>query len=315
MDALPIEEQNKTAYRSEVPGVMHACGHDGNTTMALGAAVLLAHRRGDLRGSLKFIFQPCEETPPGGAQAMIQAGALHNPDVNVIIAGHIDAALPVGRIGIRPGPVMAATDAFTLTIRGKGGHGAFPHLCVDSIAIAGHVITGLQHVVSREQDPLEPAVMTIGQIQGGSAFNVIAETVRLRGTLRSLTPRLRRELPRRVERIAKGICRAHRADCSFELDSGHPALHNDPRVTAAVRRAAAEALGPAGVIDLERPTMTGEDFTYFAAEVPACFFHVGAGNAARGFNQPWHHPRFDFDEAALPIGSAVMARTALDYLA
>lgn len=315
MDALPIQEQNRVAYRSQTAGVMHACGHDGNTAMALGAAVLLARNRDRLRGAVKVIFQPCEETPPGGAQAMIQAGVLRNPDVNVIIAGHIDAGVPAGKIALRSGPIMAATDAFNLTIQGKGGHGAFPHRSIDAVAVAGQVLVGLQAAISREQDPLEPAVLTVGQIQGGTAFNVIADTVRLRGTLRSLTPGLRRELPRRVERIAAGICRAYRASCRFECDPGHPALNNQPELTLRVRRAGLTALGARCVLELARPAMTGEDFTYFAAEIPACFFHVGGGNAAKGFAQPWHHPRFDFDETGLAAGCAVMVQAAREYLA
>jgi amidohydrolase len=315
MDALPIAEQSKAPYCSQVPGVMHACGHDGNTTMGLGAAVLLARHRSQFKGQVKVVFQPCEESPPGGAEAMIRAGVLHKPRVDAIIAGHMDATLPVGQIALRAGAVMAAADMFKLTIQGKGGHGAFPHRSVDAIAIAGHVLAGLQNLVSREVDPLEPAVLTIGQIQGGSAFNVIAETVTMRGTLRSLTPAMRRELPKRAAGIAQGICRAHRAQCRFELEPGHPALYNHTGITASVRAAAKKISGPKGVVELERPEMTGEDFTYFAASVPACFFRVGGRNAAKGFVNDWHHPAFDFDENALVIGTAVMVQTALDFLA
>jgi len=314
MDALPIQEENRTAYASQVPGVMHACGHDGNTTVALGAALLLARRRETLNGTVKLIFQPCEETPPSGAKAMIESGVLKKPAPGAVIAGHIDPKLPVGSLAVRSGAVMAAADAFTLTILGKGGHGAFPHRCVDAVAVAGHVIAGLQTLVSREMDPLDPAVLSIGQIEGGSAFNVIAGKVRMRGTLRSLDPRLRRSLPLKVQRIARGICRAMRAECVFEYEPGHPVLINDPEVTDLVRGAAGQILGKSKVRELARPAMTGEDFTYFASAVPSCFFHVGAGNAAKGFVHAWHHPRFDFDEQALVAGAAVMARTAVHYL-
>lgn len=314
MDALPITEQGRAAYRSRRAGVMHACGHDGNTALALGAAVLLGRRRGSLRGTVKALFQPCEESPPGGARAMIAAGALRRPDVDAIVAGHVDTGLPVGTVGLRPGPNMAAADAFTLTVRGRGGHGAFPHRAVDAVAVAAQVVVALQTVVSREQDPLEPAVLTLGQVQGGTAFNVIADTVTFRGTLRSLTPPLRRALPRRVDRIARGVCRALRADCTFTLEPGHPALANHPGLTEHVRRAAVRVLGQSHVRRLARPAMTGEDFTYYAQRVPACFFHVGVGNPARGLTRPWHDPKFDLDERGLFAGSAVLAQAALEYL-
>jgi amidohydrolase len=314
MDALPIEEKSRVPYASRVRGVMHACGHDGNTTMALGAAVLLAKHRGDLSGNVKIVFQPCEEAPPGGALAMIRAGVLKNPRVDAMVAAHVDATTPAGRVALRAGAVMAATDRFVLTILGEGGHGAFPHQCVDAVAVAAEVVVGLQQLVARELDPLEPAVVTVGKIQGGTAFNIIAGSVTLEGTLRSLTPALRQDLPRRVKRIAEGICRAHRAQCRFELDLGHPALYNHTGITAAVRAAAKTVAGPAGVVELERPAMTGEDFTYFAGAVPACFFRVGGGQAAKGFVHPWHHPDFDFDERALTVGAAVLAQTAWDFL-
>jgi amidohydrolase len=314
MDALPIQEQGRATYRSRRAGIMHACGHDGNTAMLLGAALLLGRRRLKLRGNVKLIFQPCEETPPGGAQAMVRAGVLQQPRVAAIIAAHIDTSLPSGSVGLRPGPNMAAADAFTLTVLGRGGHGALPHRSVDAVVVAGQVISALQTIVAREQDPLEPAVVTIGQLQGGDAFNVIADSVRMRGTLRSLTPALRRELPRRVARVARGVCAALRARCRFELEPGHPPLANDPAVTRLVASAAGRVLGSARVRRLARPLMSGEDFTYFANRVPACFFHVGAGRRAPGANRPWHHPAFDFNEQALAAGAAVLAQSALDFL-
>jgi amidohydrolase len=267
-----------------------------------------------LAGNVKIIFQPCEEAPPGGAQALIRAGVLKHPSVDAIVAAHVDAATPVGRVALRAGAAMAATDRFVLTVLGQGGHGAFPHQCVDAIAVASQVVVGLQQLVSREIDPVEPAVVTVGKISGGTAFNIIAGNVTLEGTLRSLTTALRRDLPKRVKRLAQGICRAHRAHCRFALELGHPALYNHVGITAAVRAAAKKISGPAGVKELERPVMTGEDFTYFAQAVPACFFQVGGLQAAKGFVHPWHHPNFDFDEKALTIGAAVLAQTAWDFL-
>lgn len=315
MDALPIGEENQTAYASRVPGVMHACGHDGNQAMLLGAAKILAGRREQVAGTVKAVFQPSEEVAPGGARAMIAAGALLRPRVGLMLAAHVDTQLPVGVIGVRAGVAMAAADAFSLTVIGRGGHGAMPHRSVDAIAAAAAVIASLQQAVAREQDPLEPAVVSIGQIQGGSAYNAIAGEVTLRGTLRSLGEPARRRLARRVARISQNVCRAHRARCRFRLQRGHPALVNHPRAADLVRRAGRLALGPAGVRDWKRPLMTGEDFTYFAQAVPACFFLVGVAGSEARFRHPWHHPRFDFDERGLATGAAVLAQAALTHLA
>lgn len=314
MDALPIQEQNRVPYASRVPGRMHACGHDGNTAMLLGAALLLARQADRLPGAVKLIFQPCEERPPGGALAMIRAKALTAPRPDAIIAAHVDPLLAVGTIGLKPGPIMAAADAFSLTVIGKGGHGAYPHRSVDAIAVAGQVIVGLQSLVARELDPMDPAVVTIGELHGGTAFNVIAPEVTMRGTLRSLTPALRRDLPRRMERLARGICQAHRARCRFEYEPGHPALSNHPQVTGQVQRAAQAIVGRTRVKVFSRPALTGEDFTYYAQRLPACFFHVGVGGPRGKAAHPWHHPQFDLDERGLVFGAAVMARMAWDFI-
>lgn len=315
MDALPVQEQSRHAYASRVPGVMHACGHDGHVAMSLGVARMLARRQGQLGGNIKLIFQPCEEMPPGGAKAMIKAGVLRSPRVDTMIAAHVDTSLPVGTIGTRPGVAMAAADAFNFTVTGKGGHGALPHKSVDAIAVAGAVISGLQHVVARENDPLEPAVLTVGQVNGGEAYNIIAKEVKLRGTLRTLTARQRQALPKRVKRLAEGICRAHRAHGRFELEMGHPPLVNHEGMTGLVHRAAQSVWGARQTRALPRPIMGGEDFTYFAGAVPACFFWVGVGTRQVQHQHPWHHPQFDFDERGLVTGTAVMVKTALDYLA
>ncbi|MBN1594744.1 amidohydrolase [candidate division FCPU426 bacterium] len=314
MDALPLQEQNTCAYASHVAGRMHACGHDGNTAMVLGAAQLLAGAREHLRGSIKLIFQPCEEAPPGGALAMIAAGVLHSPRVEAVIAGHVDTTLPVGTIGVKAGPVMASADVIHLTIQGKGGHGALPHKSIDAIAVAGQVIANLQHLVSREQDPLEPAVLSLGTISGGSAYNVIADRVWIQGTLRTLQEKERRALPRRIARIAKGVARAHRAEALLTVERGHPALVNDSRMTKGVITSARCLSGRVKIKELLRPAMSGEDFTHFARVVPACFFRVGAGGKQKKYSFSWHHPRFDFDERGLIAGAAVLARTALDYV-
>jgi amidohydrolase len=314
MDALPIQEKSQCAYASQVPQVMHACGHDGNTTMALGAAIVLARYREKLKGNVKLIFQPCEEVPPGGAQAMIRAGVLKSPVVTAMIAAHVDTSLAVGTIGVKTGPVMAAADAFTIVIQGQGGHGAMPHKSVDTIAVAGQVITNVQHVISRELDPLEPGVVSIGTIAGGDAYNIIADQVSMQGTIRTLTEQQRKKIPRQIERMVKAIARAHRAKASFTLELGHPALNNNARITDHVRRCGKQVLGRAQVKDFERPVMSGEDFTYFARAVPACFFQVGVGTKAAKYSYPWHHSRFDFDEQGLVAGVAVLVKTAKEYL-
>lgn len=314
MDALPIQEQSRHAYRSQVPQVMHACGHDGNVTLALGAAVLLGSLKKSLNGQVKLIFQPCEENPPGGAQAMIAAGALSAPKPDMIIAGHMDAQLPVKTIASKPGVIMANVGSFRIKVHGQGGHGAMPHCCVDPVVISAQIVTNLQQLVSREANPLAPQVVSIGRICGGSAYNVIADDVILEGTIRSLTKQERRLMPKQIKRIASSIAAAHRGHVTCEFEHGHPALVNDPQVTKAVMQAGAHLFGPRGVIEFKQPAMSGEDFTYYAQEVPACFFHVGAGFEDQRKNYPWHHPRFDFDERGLVAGTALLAHTALTYL-
>ncbi len=315
MDALPIQETGARTYASLVPNVMHACGHDGNTTMALGAATLLGRFQAHLKGRVKLIFQPCEEFPPGGAKAMIKAGVLRRPTPDLILAAHMDAQLPAGMVGLKPGIIMANVGKFKITLTGKGGHGAMPHRCVDPVVIAAQVITNLQHIISRERDPLAPEVLTIGKCAAGSAYNVIAQEAILEGTIRSLTPQERHHLPLQIKRIAQAVARAHRARAEVLIEDGHPALYNDAQATALVHQAASRVLGPRRVKVFDRPAMSGEDFTYFAAERPACFFHVGGGFKEKDRNYPWHHPCFDFDEMGLVTGTAVLTKTVLDYLA
>lgn len=313
MDALPIQEQTCAAYASQNENVMHACGHDGNTAMALGAATVLPYYAPQLNGSVKIIFQPCEEVPPGGAQAMIRAGVLASPQVSAILAGHVDTSLPVGTIGVQSGAVMAAADSFTLTIQGKGGHGALPHRSVDAIAIAGQIITNIQHVVSRETDPLGSVVVSIGTIAGGSAYNILAGQVVMQGTIRTLNDQQRRTVPQKLKRIASAVAQAHRGRAVFQVNSGHPALMNHSGMTQQFVQSSIRILGRSKVKILQQPIMSGEDFTYFARKVPACFFRVGVGDKKR-YSYPWHHPQFDFDEKGLVAGAAVMVQTVMDYL-
>jgi len=310
MDALPITEQNRKPYRSRNEGVMHACGHDGNTASVIGAAMLLAKDRARLSGNVKFIFQPSEEAPPGGALPMIKEGVLRKPKVDFIIGVHVDPSIPAGRIGLREGPMMAAADDFTLSILGNAAHGAKPHLGVDAISLSAQVIQALQTISSRITNPTHPLVVTIGTIKGGYRQNVIADRVDMEGTLRTLYAADRRRGRNAIERMARDITRASGGSYSFDFRDGYPILKCDPRVIAVVRRASQELFGKRSTVEIGEPSMGGEDFAYFVNEVPGMMLRLGTGNKAKGITHPWHHPRFDIDEKGLWVGAAVMARAA-----
>lgn len=312
MDALPIAEENQVEYRSENRGVMHACGHDGHTSIALGVASILAKERNSLRGNVKFVFQPAEERI-GGAPLMIEEGVLENPKVDAAFALHLWNDLPVGKIGVRAGPIMATTGEFIITVKGKGGHGAAPHQTVDSIVVAAHVVTALQAIVSRNIDPLKPVVLTIGMIQGGDTFNVIADQVVLKGTLRSFDPNLRDELPKLMERTVSGVTDAMGAKYIFSYERHYEATVNDEKMTDLVREIAKGIVGSENVI-LPPQAMAGEDMSFFLRKVPGCYFFVGSANPQKELVNPHHSPRFDFDEDAMPIGVEIMLRLVRQYL-
>jgi amidohydrolase len=313
MDALPIEEENDVPYRSRVAGVMHACGHDGHTAGLLSVAKLLSERRDELAGVVKFCFQPCEESPPGGAKPMIEAGVLEEPHVDACFGLHIWQSLPVGTIGIVPGPAMANSDRFVIKVQGRGGHAAQPHLTVDSVVVASQIVAALQTVVARNASPLKPAVVTVGSLHAGSTFNVIADTAELRGTIRSFDAETRALLPARVEAVARGVAEALGATIEWDFLEGYPACVNDPAMADLVREVAAGLLGSERVVQPE-PTMGGEDFAYFLQARPGCFWFVGSRNEERGLTFGHHHPRFDIDEAALPVAIESLAAVALRYL-
>jgi amidohydrolase len=313
MDALPIEELNDVAYRSQVGGAMHACGHDGHTSGLLAVAKLLAGRRDEFAGTIKFCFQPCEESPPGGAKPMIEAGILEEPHVDAVFGLHLWQSLSVGTVGVLAGPAMANSDRFTIRIQGRGGHAAQPHLTVDATVVASQIVGALQTIIARNVSPLAAGVVTVGSLQAGTTYNVIADTAELKGTIRSFEAGLREALPARVEAIARGVAEALGATIEWEFLAGYPACVNDAALSELVRQAAAEVVGPAGVVTPE-PTMGGEDFAYFLQARPGCFFFVGSRNEERGLTFGHHHPRFDIDEAALPIGIETLARVALRYL-
>jgi amidohydrolase len=314
MDALPIEEENDVPYKSGTSGVMHACGHDGHTAILLGAAQVLAERRQKLAGTVKFLFQPCEEKPPGGAKPMIEEGVLENPRVDAVFGLHLAQEMPVGTISARPGPIMAAADMFRLEIKGKGGHAAYPHECIDAALVGAQVLVALHAIVAREVRPLEPAVITVGLIQAGSAPNVIPDTALLRGTVRTFDKKLRHQLAKRVEEVAVGVARALRAECVCTYEWGYPATVNDAAMTDFVASIAREVVGEDN-FQVRDQSMGGEDFSYFLEQRPGCFFNVGTRNEDRGLIWGHHHPKFDIDEAGLPVGVEMFVRIVEKYLA
>jgi amidohydrolase len=308
LDALPIQEENDAPYASQVPGVMHACGHDGHTAMLLGTVQALTERRDQLSGEVRFIFQHAEEAPPGGAAELVAAGLLGG--VDYALGAHLWAAGPSGAIGLGTGPQTAAPDRFDIRIRGQGGHAAMPHQTVDPVVIAAQVILAFQSIVSRTLDPLESAVLSVTQLDAGQAYNVIPDEVRLQGTVRTFTPAVRQHVPDQMRRLLDGVAGAYGGAASFEYVPGYPSVINDGPLTEQIRAVAAQAFGKDRVLSLP-PSMAGEDFAYFAEQVPACFFSVGSGNPQRGVTFPHHHPRFDIDENALSSGTALFVNAVL----
>lgn len=313
IDALPLHEEAAHSYVSRNPGVMHACGHDAHMAMLLGAIRFLVDHRDKLCGNVKFVFQPAEEGP-GGADLMIEEGVLEGPHVDAALGFHIWNELPVGLVGVRSGPLMASADEFELHVHGQGGHGADPHLSVDAVVVAAHVVTALQSVVSRMVSPLESAVVTVGQISAGSGHNIIAHDAVMRGTVRTFNERLRAEMPRRIEALAEGVAAAFGATCELRYKHQYPVTVNDREMTSLVRAAAEQVIGSERVVEAEQ-TMGSEDMAYFLQKVPGCYFLIGSYNAEKGYDKPHHHPSFDIDEDALPIGVKVIIQSVLDYLA
>ena len=312
MDALPIHEQNDVPYRSTVAGKMHACGHDAHTAMLLGIARILSDRKSEFAGTIKLLFQPAEEDK-GGAEPMIAAGVLSDPHVDVVFGMHMAQDMPLGTISTRPGPSMAAVDSAVITIRGKGGHGAMPQTTVDPIVIGAHIVTALQTIVSREVDPIESAVVTVGALISGEASNVIPDTAELRLTIRSFDPDVREQLVEAIERIASGVAGAMRAEVNFDLERGYPATINEPEMTDLVLQVAERVVGADNTI-VSPPMMGAEDFSYFLEQRPGCFYFVGSANEEKGLVWSHHHPRFDIDEESMTYGMEVMVETVFEYL-
>jgi amidohydrolase len=304
MDALPMQEANTFEHRSRHEGRMHACGHDGH--VAIGAVAARIFGRRTPPGTVRVLFQPAEEGE-GGAQAVIRDGAMEG--VDVVLGVHLWNELPVGTIGVKAGPLMAAVDRLRIAVRGLGGHGGKPHRSADPIVAAAQVVTALQTVVSREVSPLDPAVVTLGSIHGGAAFNVIPDEVALTGTIRTFDAALRATMPDRIARIARGVAEALQCRAEVEIRPGNSAVVNDPAVAELARRAAASVVGEERIVEPE-PTMGGEDMAVYFERAPGCFVFVGSANPARGLDQPHHSPRFDFDEDALALACEFLLRAA-----
>ncbi len=312
MDALPIQELNDVPYKSRHDGLMHACGHDGHTAIALLTAYYLSQHQNDFAGTVKIIFQPAEEGP-GGAKPMIAAGVLTNPDVDAIIGLHLWNNLPLGTIGVRSGALMAAVETFSLKIQGKGGHGAMPHQTVDAVVVGAQIVNALQTIVSRNVNPIDSAVVTVGEFHAGKTCNVIADTAMMTGTVRYFNTDLDNFFRDRIDTIVAGICAVHGATYHLDYIKFYPPLINDEKMTNLVRSVATDLVEtPLGVVP-ECQTMGGEDMSFFLHQVPGCYFFVGSANPDRSLAYPHHHPRFDFDETALTTGVEMFVRCVEKY--
>jgi len=311
MDALPIMEEGTAPYISQTPGVMHACGHDGHTAIGLAVARILVQQRGRIAGHIKFVFQPAEESAQG-AQTMIDEGVLENPRPDIALGLHLWNNIPVGQVGITPGPMMAGADIFEITIRGQGGHGALPHETRDPLLAATHVVNALQSVVSRNVNPLDSAVLSVTSLNAGTTFNVIPAEAHLKGTIRTYNNVVREVAVSRLQQVTEGIANALGCTATTQTTRLTPPLVNDPEVSKVVGQAIAPYVEPNNMLPDLRTT-GAEDMAIFLEKVPGCFVLVGSGNIQPEPNFPHHHPRFDFDESALPLGAAMLASAVAAY--
>lgn len=312
LDALPIQELNEVAYKSVNAGVMHACGHDVHSTCLLGAAILLNELRSEIKGKIIFIFQPGEEKLPGGASLLLKQGIFENDKPKSIIAQHVYPALDAGKVGVCEGQYMASADEIYITIEGKGGHGALPHLCIDPIVIASQIILALQTLVSRSGNTLIPSVLTIGKINSeGGATNIIPNKVMLEGTFRTMDEAWRYEAHNEIRNLIEHTATAFGGKAIVDIQVGYPSLNNDRKLTNSVYLNMIEYLGEDNVVKLPQ-RMTSEDFSFFSNIMPACFYRLGVGNIEKGIINGVHHPKFDIDEKALEIGCGLMAWIAFN---
>ena len=312
MDALPIAEEASVPFRSQVPGVMHACGHDAHSAMALGVAVAARDRLAELPGTLRVIFQPAEETEPLGGRAVVQGG--HLDGVAAAIALHVNPDIPVGQIGLRSGPTMASSDEFAITVCGRSSHAGSPQEGIDAIAVASAIVQELQKVVTRRVDPRAPVALNIGSIHGGQAANVVADEVRLQGTIRTLDEESRATVCQLVGEVAGYVAAAGGATADVEVTRGEPVLENHPAVADSFEAAAHRVLGTGSCRWLGRPTINSEDFAFYAERVPSAMAWIGVRNEARGIVHPLHHPGFAIDETVIPLGVELLLNTAAALL-
>ncbi|WP_134700886.1 M20 family metallopeptidase [Ammoniphilus sp. YIM 78166] len=312
MDALAIQEENDFEFASQIPGVMHACGHDAHTAMLLGTAKILVSMKDQIKGEVRFIFQHAEEIHPGGAQEMVRAGVLDG--VDLMIGIHLMSTIPVGKIGLIYGPVTANSDRFNITIQGKGGHASQPELTIDPLAIGAQVVTNLQQIVARNTSPLDKLVVSVTNFQAGNgAYNVIPDTVKLSGSVRSFGKEVREHTVKTMEQIIKGITEAHGATYEFDYCHGYGSVVNDENVTKLMEDTIVERWGQDRLLPMS-PLMGGEDFSAFADKVPSCFLLVGARNEEKGIIYPHHHPRFTVDEDSLRDGVALFVHAVQKIL-
>lgn len=313
MDALPIQDKKVCSYSSKVPGKMHACGHDAHTTILLGVARILNKNKRLFGGCVKLFFEPAEETV-GGAPFMIKEGVLENPRVDAIVGLHVTEDLDYGKIRIKSGVVNAASNLYKIKIKGRGGHGAAPHTTIDPIVIASNVVMALQTIVSRELAPVNPSVITVGSINGGTAQNVIPEEVEITGIIRTLTKEDREYVVRRFKELVTGICRGMRGECDIYIEEGYPCLYNNATMVERVKYVGKELLGVENVVEQKHPSMGVESFAFFAMERTSAFYYLGTGNRTKGTDKAAHSNLFDIDEDAIPLGVAMQCGIAYDYL-
>lgn len=308
IDALPLKEEGDKEYISKNSEAAHCCGHDGHMAILMGAVQVLAQRKHSLEGNVVFLFQPSEERIPGGAKSMIEEGAMEG--VDAVFGLHLWAPLPPGKVGIVKGPMMAQPDAFTLTVKGKGGHGSMPQQTVDSILVASQIIVNAQSIVSRNVDPLKPCVVSFGTIEGGTIYNIIPAEVKLTGTVRTFDLDIKKLTKTRLKEIAEGTAQTYGATVELSYDDGYPPVVNDGDMVDFVLDVAKKTLGEECITEID-PVMGGEDFAYFLQEAPGAFLFLGAGG---GDFYPHHHPAFDIDEKVLPLGTLLMTNLALEFL-
>lgn len=312
MDALPVQEETELSFSSKNEGVSHACGHDVHVSIVLGTAMVLSKLRHRLKANVKLVFQPGEETT-GGAEAMIAAGVLENPQVDAAVAGHVMTDVEVGKILVKDGEVMASPDDFSLVVHGRGGHGAYPHECIDPIAVAMQVVSAWNTLSSRFVSPLEKRLISVTMFHAGSSNNVIPDDAVLEGTVRMYDEAVRQKLSSEMKTIANDVCKMFGANCEFTYNFRYPPLCNDKKMADAFRKSAASILGDENIIEGTEPSMAGEDFAYFAKAVPSVFVNYGAGNEAIGAVHPLHHSAFLVDEEVIKNGILAMSQFALDF--